>query len=143
MREILKPVIIFSVFDHTKDSFDNLSNHNKVKDKLKVKKIKFVETIGQYKGTKELGFVLDAVNLDKVKLLMNYFNQQSYLYLDQDRNATLVYSDKQESLGVFREVPESYEGDYTQNALGGPKFAAIDNSVTIEYDVFKQLDFIK
>jgi hypothetical protein len=143
MREILKPVIIFSVFDHTKDSFDNLDNHNKIKDRLKARHIKFVETIGQYKGTKELSLVVDAVNVSGVKNLMKLYNQESYLYLDQDRNATLVYNDRQESLGVFREVPESYEGDYTQNALGGPKFAVIDNSVTIEYDVFKQLDFIK
>lgn len=143
MKEVLKPIIIFSVFQHDKDSFDNLDAHNKLKDKLKAKHIKFVETMGQYKGTKELSLVLDASYIDKIKFVLAFYNQESYLYLDQDRNATLVYNDKIESIGVFREVPEAYDGDYTQNVNGGPKFSVIDNSVTIEYDVFKQLEFTK
>jgi len=134
------PVIIFSVYQAAQPDNQNLRRHNQLLEVLKGANIAYIETLGMYKGITERSLVIDAKYESFVQRATTKTNQESYLYLDQDRNATLVMSTGEHiKLGVFKAVKDDYVGDYTQNINGGHKYAIIDNTPTVVYDIFEQV----
>ena len=62
---------------------------------------------GCYKGIKELAFLVYGMNRTMMLLLMVKYNQDSILYVDNERRATLLYQDGRiEYIGIFKNVSE-------------------------------------
>ena len=66
--------------------------------------------VGCYKGQDERSYIIDAVDnsLDDILTFAKQYNQESILYLDNQRLATLIFDkDNSVSLGKFKGVSES------------------------------------
>lgn len=89
---------------------------------LEERGIPFIPCIGCYKGDKEWSYLVDAEYLDSLRLLLKEHNQESVLYLDNQRNAFLLYAStnytEPEYLGRLRETSQAMalkEDAYTYN----------------------------
>jgi hypothetical protein len=115
-----KPGYIFSVFQNDKTTDENMVNHDNVLKNLVLKGVTFKPIQGQYKHdngevSNELGYFVEsntAVNdhelFELVKELCLVHNQESFLNIDTERNARLIYNNgKARSIGVFTCVNES------------------------------------
>ena len=83
---------------------------------------------GCYKGAKEVAFVVYCKDRDALIDLAETYNQESILFLDSSRRATLFFIDPRhpdgtEYIGRFQEVPieealaaEAYTFDISQNS---------------------------
>lgn len=84
---------------------------------------------GAYNGTQELSFLVmageDSPEAAAVERLAWHWQQESVLYIDADKRATLIYWDgTRKALGPFKEVsPEAALASYT-DFPNGRRFAA-------------------
>lgn len=126
MKPINKPIIIFSVYQADKSEAENLNKHYDERLLLENTGIEYIETLGVYNGVKERSLIVDAKYESLIRDITAIHNQECYLLLDQDRNASLVTpKGVSKSIGIFKAVPDSYNGDYTQNISGGTKYAVV------------------
>ena len=75
---------------------------------------------GVYKGTSELAYLVEVNdNMDAIQAIASKHNQDCILYLDNQRNAYLVYPDNsQEHIGVFKSASKQLaekQDSYTYN----------------------------
>ena len=99
------PVIIFSGYTKAANDELNRVRHNICLVSLENAGAKPIELKGYYKGLVEKSIlVLDSPELRKIVLnLATYFDQESILLLDQDRNAALLFlgDNSQQEIGRF------------------------------------------
>ena len=94
----LKPAIIFALNAGSTGYEESLLNGLGIHCKV---------LIGSYKKVTEYSYIADASDLDKLKSLLRETNQESVLYLDNQRNAYLLYA-----LDNYTE--QKYIGDWTE-----------------------------
>jgi len=74
--------------------------------------VKVIECLGSWKGEQEYSYIVSAAHVLPVFLMAKERNQESVLYLDNERSATLVYGFQddqelvEEPVGTLREVSE-------------------------------------
>lgn len=131
-------VIIFSVFQKDCSEDLNYINTVKVEDMLKRVNIDFKAVQGMYKGTKKESFAIDLKHKNAAIELCYKYNQESYLVVDKDFRAKLVYLPltpytkdsltRTEDLGYFREVSEDFakkQDGYSYDEETGKYFTCI------------------
>lgn len=100
------PTIIFSVCNAHGDAFGNAHRH--AKSVLNQRGIPYFEGTGCYKGEREDCFILQDIvdNLATVQQLAKWYQQESILLIDANRQARLETPQGEliKSLGTFREV---------------------------------------
>jgi hypothetical protein len=110
MRDIVKPVIILSAFRKDLTDTQNMQRHTELESSLG--KLKFANkvVVGCYKGVKELSYVIPYNDVAEELVLISlgeHFNQECVLKLDDNRNASLLYTNgSQEPLGHFHPITE-------------------------------------
>lgn len=107
MRQIYKPLIIFSVFQAEKSYFNNESDSLTIARVLKANNINYKLAEGFYKGVGETCFIVQN-SLGNYPLIMQIarnFKQESILLRHADGTAELEYLDgRREFLGEFVKV---------------------------------------
>lgn len=100
---------IFSVYQSNESERFNLLNHIETVDELTHNGHEIIETNGKYKGQSELSILIkgDVENLVSEHCKLN--NQESYLRIDQNNNAELIFvkTPKTIQLGIFTEVSQN------------------------------------
>lgn len=100
-------VLIFSVFRTDVPDSHNRDCHRVLVNNLKRNSIPFKELKGAYKRVEGLSILVKADQIGKVRDICKHFNQDSYLSLDENRVATLVYHNGTvEKLGQLVSVSE-------------------------------------
>jgi len=104
-----KPFIIFSVYQSDCDISTNCINTHDIAGKLAQLHIPFKIVRGQYKQREEDSFYCQFRNdSDKADILSiaKKFNQESILFVDERRRATLYYlkNSNKLGLGTFKQV---------------------------------------
>jgi len=100
-----KPFIIISAENANESKEVNAKNHNELMTQLKKDKFSIKEVEGVYQGT--VLVVLNrkwlAVELATFKNYAAIFNQESILFVDEERNASLIFpkGGLSENLGKF------------------------------------------
>jgi hypothetical protein len=108
---ITNNVLIFSGESNNVSAEKNAIRTKEIESALKNAYLDYKKVIGSYKGIKENSFVV--LDTDKtrqvVKDLCEVYNQQSFMGIDSNRQAYLVYmsSGRTEELGRFKAVSES------------------------------------
>ena len=105
-----KPFVIISAENANKSKETNAKKHKLLMSQLKKDKFPIKEVEGVYKGTveKSILVVLNqrwlAVELATFKNYAAIFNQESILFVDEERNASLIFpynKENSEKLGKF------------------------------------------
>jgi hypothetical protein len=106
MRHLLPEFTVVSVYQLDEDRLTNLENHQKVISYLKENNITHLEAVGSYKGNEERSIVIfGSESKFTADMIAGYYCQESYLYCDQDRNASLVFEgEKFLELGTWKEI---------------------------------------
>ena len=100
-------VLVFSVFRTDVPDSHNRDCHRVLVNNLERNSIPFKELKGAYKGVTEDSILVKADQLENVKSICKQFNQDSFLSLDENRNATLTYHNGTvEKLGQLVAVSE-------------------------------------
>jgi len=78
----------------------------------------FKKVQGKYQGTTETSYLVVAMTASDrtfLEILGKEYGQECILYVDRDRLATLIYSDKVTPIGSFKLISKDKEptGDYT------------------------------
>lgn len=103
--------LVFSVYNSSRPLVENIDQHTALIDDLTNSRIPYVELLGSYKGVQERSILIS--NADKyiylVEQLCKLHGQESYLSLDVDRHAELVYlsDSRRESIGYITAVSET------------------------------------
>jgi hypothetical protein len=102
-------LMIFSVFRNVLTHDQNFELHENLYRQFVINKKAFKEVEGFYKGEKELSFVTEY-NFSLLNTILTEYRQESVLLLTNHKHglhkATLVYKNKKEDLGFFRQVPK-------------------------------------
>ena len=93
MRDQKTPVIIFSVDRASREPKINIEARTDAELTLHSSGIQFTRVLGSYKGDLEHSYMVHAKHFDAIKELAKTFNQESILILDNERRASLVYTD--------------------------------------------------
>jgi len=106
---------IFSVFQDSKSKDENLKNHDAMLKTLILKNVSFKPVQGKYtyengKTSSELGYYVESNEVmndhelyDFVNQQCVLYNQESFLSIDSERNARLIFNNgKSENLGKFQ-----------------------------------------
>lgn len=95
-------------------------------------KVDFLEAKGCYKGSEEVSFIVDTPDIAVFNTVYSFakkqFNQESVLYVDENQEATLMYSKdfEMEKLGVFGQVnPKRLETLDAYTVIDGTLYAVI------------------
>jgi len=104
-----KPFVIISAERFTNTIEENEKNHNELLTQLKKDKFSIKEVEGVYQGTVEKSILVIlnqrwlAVELATFKNYAAIFNQESILFVDEERNASLIFPQGglSEKLGKF------------------------------------------
>ena len=105
-----KPFVIISAERFTNTIEENEKKHNELMTQLKKDKFSIKEVEGVYKGTVEKSIIVIlnkrwlAVELATFKNYAAIFNQESILFVDEERNASLIFpynKENSEKLGKF------------------------------------------
>jgi hypothetical protein len=110
-KELNKPMVILSaeLKDNTKDLNDQSTwLLNRL---LKEGKFRFKAVFGYYKGTSEKSFLVMLDNIGDLKELkhlgLDILRQESILYIDRNRNSSLVFKDNStKKVGKLTEINE-------------------------------------
>jgi hypothetical protein len=95
MNACTNHMIIFSVFQKDKPAKDNFTAHMLVESLLKTAQLDYKELGGMYKGTPEQSFLVVAPFghlspvLANIRKIAKRYNQESILYIDNEKNAYL------------------------------------------------------
>ena len=104
-----KPFVIISAERFTNTIEENEKNHNELLTQLKKDKFSIKEVEGVYQGTVEKSILVIlnqrwlAVELATFKNYAAIFDQESILFVDEERNASLIFpkGGLSENLGKF------------------------------------------
>ena len=105
-----KPFVIISAENANESKEVNAKKHNELMAQLKRDKFSIKEVEGVYHGTKEKSILVVlnqkwlAVELATFKNYAAIFNQESILFVDEERNASLIFpynKENSEKLGKF------------------------------------------
>ena len=108
--EVKKPFVIISAENANESKEVNAKKHNELMAQLKRDKFSIKEVEGVYHGTKEKSILVVlnqkwlAVELATFKNYAAIFNQESILFVDGERNASLLFpynKENSEKLGKF------------------------------------------
>jgi hypothetical protein len=108
--EVKKPFVIISAERFTNTIEENEKKHNELMTQLKKDKFSIKEVEGVYQGTVEKSILVIlnkrwlAVELATFKNYAAIFNQESILFVDEERNASLIFTKQpwlSEKLGKF------------------------------------------
>ena len=108
--ETKKPFVIISAENANESKEVNAKKHNELMAQLKKDKFSIKEVEGVYHGTKEKSILVVlnqkwlAVELATFKNYAAIFNQESILFVDGERNASLLFpynKENSEKLGKF------------------------------------------
>lgn len=108
--KVFEKALIFSVFNETNNYVNNVDNHVRVLDVLKLNSIPYVELTGSYNGKLERSFLITNVKTHRpiVEKLCSEYKQDCYLELDIDRHAELVFPNgDRQSKGYLVSVSET------------------------------------
>lgn len=123
MRPILQEFTIVSVYRSENKESVNLNNHEDVLEGLRLVNVGFKELIGKYEGETEKSILIVGKKASKLaKMIARKYNQESYLYCDQDRNAELIFTESglKENIGKFKQISPAKVADlpsYTYDPL--------------------------
>lgn len=98
MRQILKPISIFSVFQAGASNEVNEQEHERTIDLLRRNEMSFTVLTGIYKGLEETSILVqhDVENESEERILIHAiaekYSQESVLYADEARRGILVYT---------------------------------------------------
>ena len=96
--EVKKPFVIISAERFTNTIEENEKNHNELMTQLKKDKFSIKEVEGVYQGTVEKSIIVIlnkrwlAVELATFKNYAAIFDQESILFVDEERNASLIFT---------------------------------------------------
>ena len=96
--EVKKPFVIISAERFTNTIEENEKNHNELMAQLKKDKFSIKEVEGVYQGTVEKSIIVIlnkrwlAVELATFKNYAAIFNQESILFVDEERDASLIFT---------------------------------------------------
>jgi hypothetical protein len=114
-------ILIFSVFQNSKEVVENHASHLIVTNKLDFLNIPYVVLNGVYQGSKEFSILVDSKHESLVKMFCEYYKQECYLRSHgNDRFTELVYKDHVEPIGYLKNVSkvEAIESqNYTYNPI--------------------------
>lgn len=117
MREIRKELPAFyviSAFQSGKDEESNRAAHGQLLEELRARGFDAKEVQGCYKGQKELAMLMLANDAHIHHVIMNLacrYGQESVLFVSQDRNGFLWFTDEKtpvEYLGTWQEIPSPF-----------------------------------
>jgi hypothetical protein len=117
-RSNLKPhTIIFSVSKAHRIASDNRVRSEAVRGLLTSFGIPYKAVEGKYDDEVERSFVVHGKHEELVRILASESRQDSYLYLDEYRNAYLVgvSSGIRKPIGKYIHTSRKPEGDYTRD----------------------------
>ena len=110
-----KGFIIFSVFRTENDPLVNIKHHSNVCRNLELRRLKYKVVVGVYFDNEESSILINAENEVLVDTLCRIHNQESYLYVDENRHSylkyTLSYGTKEVYLGRWHETTKALAGD--------------------------------
>lgn len=118
------PTIIFSVSRHDRTLYDNNLRSEVLRGLLREFGVRFKDVKGKYNGQLEDSFVVMAKHEKLIHELAAVAGQDSYLYLDEYRNAYLTMVNDSENgfeyparerLGQFVLSRTPPEGNYTRD----------------------------
>lgn len=117
--------LIFSVQQLKASKGLNIKNHIQVLNFLSSQNIPFTVVNGQYEGIKEPAIMVAVLYESIVQKLTADFNQDCYLYIDANRQASLHLPNGQlhKMLGSFNQVP-NVQGIENFTELNGRFFVA-------------------
>jgi len=112
MRPIYKKAIIMSAERFDASMGQNSIATDELRAALASSNYSFKEVLGMYKGVSETSFFVEYNNggaLADLNSLASFYDQESILHLDEDRNASLVYcdSDEETKVGLFQAIDKS------------------------------------
>lgn len=117
---ILPNILIFSVFQKSRDMQLNAATHSRVLMELHRRNLPVMELYGKYDGKEELSILVQGFeHREVVETLCAQFNQECYLESHNDRFTSLVYPDGRRQhigklQGVSKEEAER-NGSYSYN----------------------------
>lgn len=123
MHNVTERFYIFSVFNSTGHSLDNISQHEIEMETLRRQGYMPMEVNGRYNGIEELSIGFYGTNLSEpiLKELVRIHNQESFLTVFHDNAAILTFSDGTEMvIGKWKYVDE-------KTALGKESYSKIGN----------------
>ena len=123
-----KPFVIISAEKYINTAEENKKNHLDLWSQLKVEGFSIKEVEGVYEGTieKSILVVLNKRWLAvELATFINYaaiFNQESILFVDEERNASLIFPynrENSEKLGKFIAVPKGIAIQMSNHTFDG------------------------
>ena len=99
------------------DCIHDTDNTYELIDKLKYNEFNFKQVTGCYNNTKELSFYVTIgdgswsreTDLKKLLEYAKFYNQESILYVDSDRQAKLIFATGETiNIGTFKQVPKAF-----------------------------------
>jgi hypothetical protein len=134
-------LIVFSVFNKKNTHDLNFELHESMYRQLKSNNIEFKEVRGVYKNEEELSFVTEY-NFNLLNTVIVEYNQQSVLFLQNHKHglyeATLVFKNKRENIGYFRQVDKEIaqkQDSYTRD--GDNYYICTESDTTIVDELTK------
>lgn len=105
-------LIILSAELNTSNNIVNEQKTSSLRGLLERSGLAFKVVEGAYNTYREVSFVVEVKNIDEVKLIRDFsllFKQESFLHLDENRKARLVFNGGKgfEVVGKFQAVPMS------------------------------------
>lgn len=131
-RESTIPFALFSAYLTSLDSVENERRTQFLAQQLTAAEVDWSNVTGAYKGSHEVSFLAllpngdDSYAFRTVERLCRAYGQESLLYVDGQRQATLYYLDgRVEPIGVFHAVTEvdALERDGWTRDLAGTYYA--------------------
>ena len=125
----MQPFIVLSAESADDTKLGNEFRSDALRAALKAKNIRYIELEGVYKGKRERGFaaVWNAKSLKSIRQLAQFFGQESILYVDSVRRASLIYLDGRRdyrvSLGLWRNATKQ-EAEHHESYSFDPQLRA-------------------
>ena len=129
--EIKKSFVIISAERFDKTVEENKKSHLELMTQLKKDKFLIKEIEGVYRGTSEKSILVILnkkwlfTDLGYLKNYASIFDQESILFVDGDRNATLIFMKKpwlEEKLGKFIAVPKGVATQMSNYTFDGKDY---------------------
>jgi hypothetical protein len=100
--------IIFSASSSSRTQLENQNATLAAKILLNHHRALYKNVEGCYKGGHEVSFLVADNHIELIELLCHLFEQESFLLVDDNRNATLRYEDlRRRNIGLWQNVCKS------------------------------------
>mgnify|MGYP003341069796 CR=1 FL=1 len=106
----MNKVMILSAELSTLDKDTNEQRTAQLRQLLNDNNLPYIQCVGSYQGVEEVSFAV-VVNVEQAKSMViemgQMFGQECVLYRDNYGHCSLLYSDREESIGTMIAVPEA------------------------------------